>query len=502
MQGALAAAASGLIADGLAASGPRKALPDADIAALSLSEAAELLKTRKLSPLDVTRACLHQIEHQNPKLNAFITVTADGALASAREAEKEIQRGRWRGPLHGVPIGLKDLIDTAGVRTTAASGLFRERVPSQDAYVVQRLKAAGAVLVGKLNLHELAYGGSSAISYFGAVRNPWDRARSPGGSSGGCAAAVATGMCFGAIGSDTGGSIREPAAYCGIVGLKPGYGRVSTSGVIPLSWSLDHLGPMTRTARDAALMLQVIAGYDREDSGSVDAPVADYAAVLDEPPASLRIGVLHDYFYEGLDGEVQTSVEQALEVLKRLCAAQLELAPLASNRTYASVMEPYVTILTAEAYAYHRDHVAKSPELYQAQTLDRIRAGAQVATSDYIRALRQLEHTRRTLDRVFADVDLLVTPTVPVPPFPIEALQSDPGTARAKELVMLRNTRPFDFFGLPTVSVPCGFTSAGLPVGLQIAGAPGDEGTVLHLAHAYEQATTAGRRSFACCAFG
>jgi aspartyl-tRNA(Asn)/glutamyl-tRNA(Gln) amidotransferase subunit A len=502
MQSALAAAASGVIADGVAAGRPPTSPPDADIAALSLSEAAQMLKTRKLSPLDVTRACLARIERLNPKLNAFITVTADGALARAREAEKEIQRGRWRGPLHGIPIGLKDLIDTAGVRTTAGSGLFKERVPMQDASVVQRLKAAGAVLVGKLNLHELAYGGSSAISYFGAVRNPWDPALSPGGSSGGCAAAVATGMCFGAIGSDTGGSIREPAAYCGIVGLKPGYGRVSTSGVIPLSWSLDHLGPMTRTARDAASMLQAIAGYDAQDSGSVDAPIADYAAGLDESTASLRIGVLRDYFYEGLDGQVQTSVEEALAALKTLCAAQLELAPLATNRTYASVMEPYATILTAEAYAYHREYVARSPELYQPQTLDRIRAGAPVSASDYIRALRQLEHTRRTLAGVFADVDLLVTPTVPVPPFSIAALQGDPGTARTKELLMLRNTRPFDFFGLPTVSVPCGFTSAGLPVGLQIAGAPGDEGTVLHMAHAYEQATAANRRSVACCAFG
>jgi len=231
---------------------------NASLSRLTLSEASQLVHARKISPVELTRACLGRIEQLNPKLNAFITVTADSALAEARAAEEEIHRGHWKGPLHGIPLALKDLLDTAAVRTTAASGLFKDRVPLEDAEVVRRLKAAGAVLLGKLNLQEFAYGGSSVVSYFGPVRNPWERDYCAGGSSAGSAAAVAAELCFGALGTDTGGSIRQPAGYCGIVGLKPTYGRVSTRGVIPLAWSLDHVGPMARTVKDVTLMLQVI----------------------------------------------------------------------------------------------------------------------------------------------------------------------------------------------------------------------------------------------------
>src|SRR5256885_8215313 len=247
--------------------GATRPIPDAGRTTLSLSEASRLLRQKKVSPVELTRACLARIESLNPTLNAFITVTAESALDAARNAEAQIARGGWKGPLHGIPIAVKDLLDTAGVRTTAASALFKDRVPAQDAEVVRRLRAAGAVLLGKLNMHELAFGGGSAISYFGAVHNPWDVAYRPRGSSRGSAAAVAGGLCYAALGSDTGGSIREPAAYCGIVGLKPTYGRVSTCGAIPLSWSLDHIGPMTRTVADAALVLEVIAGYDSQDPG-------------------------------------------------------------------------------------------------------------------------------------------------------------------------------------------------------------------------------------------
>ena len=460
-----------------------------NVSQLGLSEASQLVRSKKVSPVELTRECLSRIERLNPKLNAFITVTADSALAEARQAEAEIQRDRWRGPLHGIPIALKDLIDTAGVRTTAASGLFKDRVPTQDAEIVRRLKAAGAVFLGKLNLHEFAYGGSSAISYFAPVRNPWDSAYSSGGSSGGAAAAVAAQLCYAAIGSDTGGSVRQPAGYCGIVGLKPTYGRVSTSGVIPLSWSLDHVGPMTRTATDTALMLQVIAGYDPQDTASTDTPVADYAATIAAPTSSLRLGILRAYFYDALNPEIQAAMDAALSVLKTLTRTQRDIAPLATDSTYSSVMDPYVTILRAEAYAYHKEYVSKSPELYQAQTLKRIQAGADVTTSAYIQARRQLEQIRRSVSRVFDDVDALVTPTAPVPPFAIADLEADPSSLRAKELLMLRNTRPFNMLGLPTVSVPCGFTRAGLPIGMQITGPPRGEAMVLRLAYAYEQAT-------------
>lgn len=460
--------------------GGRDKVQPTPLTRLSLAEASELLRARKVSPVELTHACLRRIDELNPKLNAFITVTAESALEQAREAEADLRKGRGKGPLHGIPIALKDLADTAGVRTTAGSGVFKDRVPTQDAEVVRRLRAAGAVLLGKLNMHEFAYGGSSVVSYFGPVRNPWAPDHSAGGSSSGSGAAVAAGLCFGALGSDTGGSIRQPAAYCGIVGLKPTYGRVSTRGVIPLAWSLDHLGPMTRTVRDAALMLQAMAGYDAEDPASTDTVPADYAAELKVTTKALRIGIVRTHFYEALDPEIQEATEAALGVLRNLTSSQRELEIPASSDT---------SVLRAEAYAYHREQAAQTPELYQPETLKRIRGGAEIDTVTYVKARRELDHLRREARRAFGAVDVLVTPTTPVPPFTIAELLAEPDQLRAREVLMLRNTRPFNALGLPTISVPCGFTKAGLPVGLQITGRHGDEATVLRLAHAYERAT-------------
>jgi aspartyl-tRNA(Asn)/glutamyl-tRNA(Gln) amidotransferase subunit A len=458
-----------------------------EVTQLSLSEASELIRSRKISPVELTQGCLSRIERLNDKLNAFITVTADAALSQARAAEEEIQRDNWRGLLHGIPIALKDIIDTAGVRTTAGSGVFKDRIPTQDAEVVRRLKAAGAVFLGKLNMHEFAYGGSSAISYFGPVHNPWDPAYSPGGSSGGSAAGVAAQLCYAAIGTDTGGSVRQPASYCGIVGLKPTYGRVSTSGVAPLSWSLDHVGPMTRTVKDAILVLQVIAGYDPHDIASMDAPVPDYASAIKGPTSSLRLGIPRAYFYDDLDSEIQTAMEAAFAVLKKLTATQHDIAPLASDTTYSSWTDPYTAVLTAEAYAYHQEFISRTPDLYQAPTLKRIRAGVDVTAAKYIQSKRELDHVRRSIAHVFDDVDLLIMPTVRIPPPTISELQGDPDAVRAKELAMLHNARPINFSGLPTISVPCGFTRSGLPIGLQISAR--DEETACRLAYAYEQST-------------
>jgi aspartyl-tRNA(Asn)/glutamyl-tRNA(Gln) amidotransferase subunit A len=467
-------------------------ITDTGPTSLSLSDVSQLLRQKAISPVELTQACLARIEALNPALNAFITVTPESALAAAHSAEAQIARGHWKGPLHGIPIAVKDLLDTAGIRTTAASALFKDRVPAEDAEVVRRLRAAGAILLGKLNMHELAFGGSSAISYFGAVRNPWDLAYCPGGSSGGSAAAVASGLCYAALGSDTGGSIREPAAYCGIVGLKPTYGRVSTRGAIPLSWSLDHIGPITRTVSDTALMLQVIAGYDSQDPGSLDLPLTDYVTDIAGSTSALRLGILKDYFYEKLHPDIEAAVQNALAVLKSLTHSVQEVAPFATDGTYTSVMNPYVAILSAEAYEFHKDFIAKSPELYQPLTLKRLRAGADVTMSRYIQSRRQLEQIRHTVARRFDDVDFLITPTTPVPPFKLTEL-SDPNSARQMELQMLHNTRPINLLGLPTISVPCGFTAAHLPIGLQISGRPGDEANVLRLAHAYERAAQWGR---------
>jgi aspartyl-tRNA(Asn)/glutamyl-tRNA(Gln) amidotransferase subunit A len=455
------------------------AAPASDSIWLSLSDASRLIRDKKVSPVELTQSCLKRIERLSPKLNAFITVTAESALEQAREAEAEIHRGHWRGPLHGIPIALKDLFDTAGVRTTAASGLFKDRVPKQDAEIVRRLKDAGAVLLGKLNMHEFAYGGSSVISYYGPVRNPWSLDHEAGGSSSGSAVAMAAGLCYGSVGSDTGGSIRQPSAYCGAVGFKPTYGRVSTRGVVPLSWLYDHVGPMTRSVVDAAAMLQVLAGFDPEDSNSADQPVPDYSAAL-RHAGPLRVGVPRAYFYEGLHPDIENAMNAAIAVIGKLASSVRDIEMPASNDT---------TILRAEAYAYHAENAKKSPELYQPETLKRIRAGEDVTTATYIQARRQVDQYRHNIRKVFETVDLLVTPTTPVPPFTISELLADMDNLRTREILSLRNTRPFNILGLPSISVPCGFTKSGLPIGLQISGAPWAEANVLRLAQAYEQQT-------------
>src|SRR5712692_8526640 len=431
---------------------------------MGIRQISELLRKGSLSPVELTEDCLARIEKLNPRLNAFITVTADPARAQARTAEAEIRRGNWRGPLHGVPLALKDLIDTAGVRTTAASSLFKDRIPTEDAEIVRVLKEAGAVLLGKQNLHEFAYGGSSMVSYFGEARNAWNAAHISGGSSGGSATAVAAGLGYGAIGTDTAGSVREPAALCGVVGLKPTYGRVSARGVIPLSISLDHVGPIARTVADVAVILQVIAGFDAKDKASVDVPAEDYVASLGKSLKPLRIGVPRKFFFEDLDADVASAMNHALSGLAMLGAELRELElPMSTDRTLQS----------AEAYAFHAEFVARSPELYQPETLRRIRSGEKVSPEKVLECRRDLERARRDITATFDDVDLLVTPTTPIPAPTIAELKQNPDLLRPRELVLLRNTRPINVWGLPAISIPCGFTPAGLPIGLQIIGPHG-----------------------------
>ncbi|HEY6369025.1 MAG TPA: amidase [Candidatus Sulfotelmatobacter sp.] len=445
-----------------------------------ISELAPRLRRGEISPVEITRDCLARIETLNASLNAFITVMAESALEEARRAEGEIARGEWRGALHGVPVALKDLIDTAGVRTTAASALYKNRVPGEDADVVRRLRQAGAVIIGKNNLHEFAYGGSSLVSYFGDVHNPWDVGRIAGGSSGGSAAAVVAGLAYAAIGTDTAGSIREPAALCGCVGIKPTYGRVSSRGVIPLSASLDHVGPLAATVEDAAIVLQAIAGYDSADITSADVPATDYRSGLRATVKGMRVGVPRAYFFDDLEAEVAAAMEHALRGLQSLGAELREVQlDLPTDRM----------LQAAESHAYHAENAAKSPELYQAETVRRIRSGEKVSAAEYIQRRRELEESRRRIRAVFADVDVLVTPTLPMPAPAIAELKANPEALRPAELRLLRNTRPFNVWGLPAISVPCGFTQSGLPIGMQIAGPHWREDLVLRLAYAYEQAT-------------
>jgi aspartyl-tRNA(Asn)/glutamyl-tRNA(Gln) amidotransferase subunit A len=445
----------------------------------TITEIAPRLKRKEISPVELTQACLDRIEKRNPALNAFITVTAESAMAEARTAESEIAHGQWRGPLHGIPIALKDLIDTAGTRTTAASALFEHRVPTEDAQVVLRLRQAGAVILGKNNLHEFAYGGSSLVSFFGDVHNPRNTEHIAGGSSGGSAAAVAAGLCYAAIGTDTAGSIREPAALCGCVGLKPTYGRVSGRGVIPLSWSLDHVGPLAATVGDATTVLQAVAGYDPLDVCSADVPVDDYVSGLRDSAKKLRVGIPRKYFYDDLDEEVRAAMEQALVVISTLVAEMREMEIEAPTDR---------TVQAAESFAYHAENIAQRPELYQPETLRRLRSGEKLSATEYIRQRHEQNRERRRAHELFADVDLLVTATIPIPAPTIADLKKDPAALRPAELMLLRNTRPFNVWGLPAISVPCGLTKNGLPMGLQIAGPPWREDLVLRLAYAYEQA--------------
>lgn len=439
---------------------------------MGILETSEQVRDGSVSPVELTSECLARIEKLNPVLNAFITVTAESALAQARATESEIQSGKWRGPLHGIPIAVKDLIDTAGIRTTAASGQYEDRIPEHDAGVVTRLKQAGAILLGKQNLHEFAYGGSSVISHFGEVHNTWNPEYIAGGSSGGSATAVAADLCYAAMGTDTAGSIREPASICGIVGLKPTYGAVSGRGVIPLSVSLDHVGPLTSSVADALLMLQAIA--------DANSPTLEQLRTLISKAAQLRIGIPRSYFYEELDLQIARAVHAALGVFAGM-RATIEEVSLAVYTDRA--------LQAAESYEYHREMVARSPELYQPETLRRIRTGEMISTQDQVRLKEELERERRGILRIFEKVDLLITPTVSIPPPAIAELKANPDSLRPTELLLLRNTRPFNVWGLPAISVPCGFTETGLPIGIQIAGAPGREDQVLALAYAYEQAT-------------
>ncbi len=446
----------------------------------TISTLSQRIRLKEISPVEVTTECLGRIEKLNPRLNAFITVMAESALAEARDAEAEIFRGDWRGPLHGIPIALKDLIDTAGVRTTSASALHENRIPEHDAEVVSRLRAAGAVIVGKNNLHEFAYGGSSLVSHFGDVHNPWNTERIAGGSSGGSAACVAARIACAAIGTDTAGSIREPASLCGCVGLKPTYGRVSSRGVIPLSVSLDHVGPLTSSVEDAAIVLQAIAGFDPADVTSAEVSVVDYVSGLKEPVSKLRIGVARAHFFEDLDPEVASAMEHVLAGIESLGAHLKEVTLAVSTDR---------TVQAAESYAYHAENVTAHAEAYQAETVRRIRTGEKISAVEYIRQRRELEEERRSIRAVFAEVDLLIMPTTPMPAPTIAALRANPEALRPAELKLLRNTRPVNVWGLPAISVPCGFTQSGLPIGLQIAGPHWREDLVLRLAYAYEQAT-------------
>lgn len=450
-----------------------------ELAFASISDLTPRLASGELSPVELTDALLARIERHDGHLNSFITVLPEAARAAAKAAAAEIQAGRHRGPLHGVPIALKDLYATAGVATTFGSPLYADWVPAEDASVVKRLRAAGAIILGKTNLHELAYGTTSANAHYGAVQNPWRQDHHPGGSSGGSAAAVAAGLTPMAMGSDTGASIRQPAACCGIVGLKPTFGRVSKQGCLPLAWSMDHVGPLTRTVQDAALCLNLLAGHDPQDACSVDRPVPDFAANLGRDLTGRRIAVVRNFFFDGCPPEVSGAVEAAVVVLRELGAQvqDLELPDI------EAAFQVGVLTIAVEGAAVHAADLKARPELFSDETRAAFELGHFYQAVDYVQAQRLRRHLIVSLRAAMAGIDALVMPTSPLPATPITGNPPDHPILRP------RNTMPFNTTGLPALSLPCGFTGQGLPIGLQIVGKAFDEATVLTIGHAYEQAT-------------
>jgi len=452
-----------------------------DLAFLTITDLARAIHDRKVSPTEVTRAMLERIERVDSRINSYITVTSDLALQQAKQAEQDLVSGKDAGPLHGVPIALKDLYATKGIRTTGHSQVLVDWIPDEDATVTTLLRQAGAVLLGKLAMHEFAFGAPGFDTPFPPARNPWGPEHITGGSSSGSGAALAAGLCYGALGSDTGGSIRSPAALCGIAGIKPTYGRASRAGVLPLSWSLDHVGPMARSVADCALMLEAIAGYDPKDPASADVAVPDFTSTLNNGVAGLRIGVPRDWFNEadGTHPEVLAAFEAALGVLAGEGAQIVEVdsAPFIKARAANTI------IMISEAYAYHEDTLKTRPQDLSTGVRNRAREGAFISAADYVDAQRARVILGNHVRSIMRDVDVVASPAAPQP---AETFEEQDPDARYR---MPSYTPVYNLTGLPAMSVPCGFSSDGFPIGLQIAGRAFDEATVLRVAHAYERAT-------------
>jgi aspartyl-tRNA(Asn)/glutamyl-tRNA(Gln) amidotransferase subunit A len=449
---------------------------------LGLADAAAQIREGKLTSVALTRALLDRIAVYQPKLDAFITIATQGALAQAAQLDAEAKAGTFRGPLHGVPLAIKDIIDTAGLRTTGGSALFEDRVPAEDATVVARLKAAGAVIIGKTNTQEFAMGGGET-SYYGAARNPWNLAHNTGGSSSGSGAAMAAYLAMGALGTDTGGSVRMPASYCGIVGLKPTYGLVPIKGIMPLTLSLDHCGPMTRSVKDNALMLGVMAGYEKYDITSVEHAKEDYSTLAMQSVSSLRLAMPAGYF-DDLDPEVAKAVEEAIALLGKLTKGVVDgtLPPVTQMGSLGTL---------GETYAWHEQYYKAAANKYMLPERRRLQTAAEanVRAADYIRAKWEVETVRRHIDDAFKDFDLVVLPTQRILPPTLDELITKAQDTKASNPRTTSNCTPFDIFGTPAISIPCGFSKSGLPIGLMISGPRFAEGKVLAVAQAYEAAT-------------
>jgi len=457
-----------------------------ELCSLSAARLAALIAKREVSPVEVLDATLARIDRLEPKLNCFVTVLRDEARAAAQEAERAIAAGNYRGPLHGIPVALKDIFELAGSRTTASSKIMAAHVSQSDCTVARRLKDAGAVIVGKTNLHEFAIGVTTNNPHFGPTRNPWDTSRIPGGSSGGSGAAVAASLCTAATGTDTGGSIRIPSFYCGIVGLKPTFGRVSKAGVVVLSWTLDHTGPMTKSVEDAAIFMQAIAGYDPADPSSADVPVPDFRQAVGREVKGLRLGVPREFFFDAVEPEVESAVRAAIATLEGLGVTVEEISLPHIHYTPGA----FSAIIQSEAAAFHEPWLTTRPQDYGADVRARLEAGRTILATQYVNAQRARTVIKGDFERALAKVDAIATPTVPAVAVPIgeETVQIKGKTYELRPTAN-RLTSPINMTGLPAISLPCGFSANGLPIGMQLVGRAFDEPMLLTLAHAYEAST-------------
>jgi len=454
-----------------------------DLIRMSIAQVSDLIASAQISPLDLVDATLARIDEMDGTINSYITVLGEAARQAAVEAERSISAGQYLGPLHGVPIGLKDIIATNDVLTTCGSRVLGDWVPDHDATVTQRLAAAGAVIVGKQHCYEFAC--APPNPHYGPTRNPWDTGRDTGGSSSGTGAAIAAYMCYGGIGSDTGGSIRIPAGVCGVVGLKQTYGRVSRHGVFPLSWSLDHAGPMARTVEDAAIILQAIGGHDPNDPSTVDLPVPDFRRALTGDVKGLRAGVPINYFFDDVQPEVEQSVKQAIKVLEGAGISVEEVT--IPHGEY--IMPAWWTIFSAETAAVHAKLIREKGPDYSQAVLDTVGPGAFITSGALLKAQQARTLITKGMNEVLQNVDVLLTPTVPMVAWPLgnEGMR-DLGNTVVEVFNRLAYTMAaFNLTGHPAISVPCGLSAEGLPIGLQISGRAFDEETVLRVAHVYEQ---------------
>jgi len=458
-----------------------------ELTALTIAEAGELIRKKSLSPVEIAAACLERVERYDKRLSAYITVLGDSAMAEARQAEQAIARGEYLGPLHGIPLALKDTFAMRGVRVTAGSKLLENNVLDYDSAVIERLRKAGVVFLGTLNMHEFAYGATNSNPFYGFARNPWDQERIPGGSSGGSAVAVAASMCLGSIGTDAGGSVRLPSSLCGIVGLKPTFGRISRFGTLALSLTMDHNGPMTKTVTDAAIILDAVAGPDPRDPGCASRPVARYREELAGGVSGLKIGLPKEYFAEAMDDQVRAAVTAAVKKLSSL-GAVVEEVSLPHCSRYAP--PTFVALAMTEASSVHARDLRSKPNEYSPETRELLHMGMLIPARRYVQAQRVRTLLVRDLDEALKRVDVIVMPTSTIPAPRIgERTVSLNGKSINVIAALTRLTSLFNMTGLPCVSVPCGFTSEGLPIGMQIAGKAFAESTVLRVGHAYETST-------------